>query len=70
MEKTILQYLPLLLSPFSPFTCLPSDSPVSEDVGIETPRDGILERHFQSRFLYIDSSLLRLEFLSGSTKCY
>ncbi len=39
--------------------------------------DGILERHFQSRFLGIHSSLLRLEFLSGfltpffrSTKCY
>jgi hypothetical protein len=40
-------------------------------------RDGILERHFLSRFLGINSSLFRLEFLSGflpsffrSTKCY
>jgi hypothetical protein len=40
-------------------------------------RDGILERHFYSRFLGINSSLLRLEFLSSflpsfflSTKCY
>ncbi len=40
-------------------------------------RDRILERHFQSRFLAINSSLLRFEFLSGflpaffySTKCY
>ncbi len=40
-------------------------------------RDGILERHFQSKFICIISSLLRLEFLSGflpayfySTKCY
>ncbi len=39
-------------------------------------RDGILEQHFQSKFLGINWSLLRLEFLSGflpsffSTKCY
>ncbi len=40
-------------------------------------RDGILERHFPSRFMGINSSLLRLEFLSGflpaffhSTKSY
>ena len=40
-------------------------------------RDGILERHFYSRFLGINSSLLRLEFLSSflpsfflSTKWY
>ncbi len=39
-------------------------------------RDGILERHFYKRFLGINSSLVRLEFLSGflpsffhSTKC-
>jgi hypothetical protein len=39
--------------------------------------DGILERRFYSRFLGINSSLLRIEFLSGflpllfrSTKCY
>jgi hypothetical protein len=28
-------------------------------------RDGNLERHFYSRFLGINSNLLRLEFLSG-----
>jgi hypothetical protein len=40
-------------------------------------RDGILKRHYLSRFLGINSSLLRLKSLSGflpsfflSTKCY
>jgi hypothetical protein len=40
-------------------------------------RDGILERHFQMRFLGVNLSLLKLEFLSGFlpsffrfTKCY
>ncbi len=43
----------------------------------QVSRDGILERQFYSRFLTINLSLLRLEFLSGilpsffcSTKCY
>jgi hypothetical protein len=62
-----------------------ASGPAAKDAGGNTghgqvrclPRDGILERHFQSRFLGINSSLLRIECFSGflssffrSTKCY
>ncbi len=43
----------------------------------KTPSDGILKWYFRSRFLGINSSLIKLEFLSGfqpsfflSTQCY
>ncbi len=48
----------------------PAGGPAAKGAGGNTgqgqvrylPRDGILERYFQSRFLGINSSLLRLEF--------
>jgi hypothetical protein len=57
-----------------PHNTLPSAK--IESVDLLYP-DGILYQHFQSRFLGINSSLFKLEFLSGflpsffrSTKCY